>query len=212
VRISLPQVARRLPLDHPDLAVQEYAEIVRGLRDAPGGAADLEALATEAMETARREGAILLAVVMPPDAAPALLTGRPVDAPAVWDADSALDLRDSLENVGGPDVRETVLVETGLGPAVVVQRIPGKEQALARRPLTLQLQAYIPEPETGRMLLLTLACPAAHGWAIHQAMFGQIVSSAAPDDAGAAPPVATPRRAPVPVAAEESFEEHTYRL
>jgi hypothetical protein len=105
-------------------------------------------------------------------------------------------LRDSMEDVGGPDVRETVTVDTGLGPAVVVQRIPGVEQARARLPLTLQLQAFLPEPGTGRMLLLTLACPASTGWAAHQALFGELVASASRG----------------PLAVEESFDQRTYRL
>lgn len=102
-----------------------------------------------------------------------------------------------MENVGGPDVRETVIMDTNLGPAVIVQRIPGVEQARERRPLALQLQAFVPEPGTDRMLLLTLASPSADGWASHQLLFGELVASAA-----------GPRMAEI----DESFEHDTYRL
>lgn len=197
----MPDTVRRLPLEHPALAIQEYAAIVGELRGVTGGAADLEAIATEAVDLAVREGAVLMAVVVPPDAAPAVLTGVALDVPAGWDPDTAETLRDAVEDVGGPDVRETVVVETGLGPAVLAQRVPGVEQARARRPLALQLQAFLPEPDSGRMLLLTLACPVADGWAVHQELFWRIVSSA-----GGPPPPTVTR------ADDESFENHTYQL
>jgi hypothetical protein len=200
--LSMPDTVWRLPLDHPDLAIQEYAAMVGTLRGVTGGAADLEAIATEAIETALREDVVLMAVIAPPDAAPAVLTGIAIDVPLGWDGDTAETLRDSMEDVGGPDVRETLVLDTGLGPAVVAQRIPGVEQARDRRPLALQLQAFI--PEDGRLLLLTLACPSDHGWAAHQLLFCQIVRSARGE------------RAPVPVSEhrepDESYENHTYQL
>lgn len=197
MRLAMPDRVRRLPLDHPDLAVREYTEIVAALRDTP--AFDLEALATEAVESALRAGAVLFAVVTDPDAAPAVLTGVALDGasgPA-----TAAALRDSMEDVGGPDVRETVVLDTACGPAVVAQRVPGVEQLRERRPLALQLQAFVPDPDTGRTLLLTLACPSDRGWLSHQLLFGQIVTSAAPD---------TP--SPTPTRPDETFENHTYRL
>lgn len=197
MRLAMPDWVRRLPLDRPDLAVQEYAEIVASLRDAP--TIDLEGLATEAVESALDAGAVLLAVVTAPDAAPAVLTGIPLDA--TCGPETAAVLRDSMEDVGGPDVRETVVLDTGCGPVVIAQRVPGVEQARSRRPLALQLQAFVPDPDTGRTLLLTLACPSSRGWLSHQLLFGQMVCSATPDE-----PVH------VPAAPEESFETHTYRL
>ncbi|PWW55449.1 hypothetical protein [Actinokineospora spheciospongiae] len=200
-----PDVVRRIPLDSRDTAVREFAQAIAGIR--PAAAADLEALAGEAVDAALREGAVLLAVVEPQDAAPALLTGVPLDAPPSWDQDSAEALRDSVEDLAGPDVRETVVVETGLGPAVIAQRVPGPEQVRDRRPLTLQLQAFIPEPGTGRMLLLTLACPSLTGWAAHQQLFGQIVAAAGPGPAewdtgfgpvGFTPALAATGRPPAP--------------
>jgi hypothetical protein len=117
-----------------------------------------------------------------------------------------------MEDVGGPDVRETVPIETGLGTAVVAQRVPGVEQGRERRALTVQLQAFIPEPGSGRMLLLTLACPSTHGWPAHQELFARLVGSAQADGAPepAPEPVAARRRAAP--AEEESFEERTYQL
>lgn len=200
IRLSMPDTVRRLPLDHPDLAIAEYAAVVGELRGVTGGAADLEAIATEAVETALREGAVLMAVVTPPDAAPAVLTGVVLDVPPGWDPDTAETLRDSMEDVGGPDVRETLLLDTGLGPAVIAQRIPGAEQVRDRRPIALQLQAFLPAED--RLLLLTLACPSSRGWVAHQLLFGQIVRSASGDD--------EPAR--VPVKDDDSFENHTYQL
>jgi hypothetical protein len=195
--VAMPPAVRRVPIETPQLAIQEYAAILAELRDAPAGAAaDLEAVATEAVEATRAQGAFLMAVVTPPDAAPALLTGFVLEVPENWSGDVAELLRDSLENVGGPDVRETITVDTALGPAVILQRVPGVEQARERRPLTLQLQAFVPEPGTGRMLLLTLACAAADGWAAHQRLFAELVASASRPE----------------VIAEESFEHQTYRL
>ncbi|MFC4856627.1 hypothetical protein [Actinophytocola glycyrrhizae] len=197
--LDLPDTVWRLPLDHPRLAIQEYAGIVGELRGLPTGRADLEALATETVETAVREGAVLMAVVAPPGAAPAVLTGVVLDLPPGWDPDTAAALRDAVEDVGGPDVRETLVLGTALGPAVIAQRVPGVEQARAGRPLTLQLQAFIAEGE--HLLLLTLACPATHGWATHQLLFGQVVASARAEKGAVA--------AEVP---EDSYENHTYRL
>jgi hypothetical protein len=201
MHVAIPDTVRVLPLDHPDLAVAEFAAILGELRDAPpGAAADLELIATEAIDAARAEGTFLMAVVTPPEAAAAVLTGIVLEVPPSWSGDLADMLRDSLEDVGGPDVRETITVDTGLGPAVIVQRIPGVEQARARRPLTLQLQAFVPEPDSGRMLLLTLASPSVQGWAAHQSLFGALVASAS---------AAPGRRV---TAEEESFEHQTYRL
>lgn len=198
MRVALPPAVRRLPLDAPQRAVAEYARILAELRDTPAAAADLELAASEAVDAVREQGAFLMAVVTPPHAAPALLTGFVLDVPPSWSGDIAELLRESLENVGGPDVRETITVDTGLGPAVIVQRLPGVEQARERRPLTLQLQAFVPEPDSGRMLLLTLASPAADGWASHQQLFGELVTSACHTPAGRIE--------------DETFEHQTYRL
>ncbi|MCP2273983.1 hypothetical protein LV75_006515 [Actinokineospora diospyrosa] len=199
----MPAEARRVELGDPARAVREYAEIIGELRDAPeGAAADLEALAAESVEGVLRQGAFLMAVVAPAAADPALLTGVALVVPDGWDIDTADALRDSLEDVGGPDLRQTVLVESGVGPAVVAQRVPGVEQARAGEPLALQLQAFIPEPGSGRMLLLTLSAPSQRGWAEHQALFTGMVASASPTETGS-----TARPEP-----DESFEQHTYRL
>jgi hypothetical protein len=201
MRLAMPDEARQLPIAQPEQAIDELAAILGKMRE--GAAADLEAIATQTVETAAREGAILMAVVTPPRAAPALLTGVVLTVPPSWDTDTAAALRDSMEDLGGPDVRETATVDTDLGPAVIVQRIPGREQARERRALTVQLQAFVPEPGTGRMLLLTLACPSTDGWDAHQRLFAELVASAGPSEPGA------PAEAPVE---QESFEEHTYRL
>jgi hypothetical protein len=222
MRLAIPDTVRRIPIDNPPAAIREFAAILGELRDLPAAAADMEPIAAEAVETAVREGAFLMAVVTPPGAAPAVLTGVVLEVPPSWDTDTAESLRDAMEDVGGPDVRETVTLATGLGTAVVAQRVPGPEQARERRALTVQLQAFIPEPGTGRMLLLTLACPSTDGWAAHQELFARLVTSAQPDDAPVEPvePVREPepvaagpaRRRRAPVDEEDSFEEHTYRV
>lgn len=201
MRLAFPDEVRRVPIDHPEQAVRELTAILGELRE--GTAADLEPIAFEAVETAQREGAFLMAVVTPAGAAPAMLTGVVLAVPPTWDVDTAESLRDAMEDVGGPDVRETAALETGIGPAVLVQRVPGVEQARERRALTVQLQAFVPEPGSGRMLLLTLACPSTHGWAAHQELFASLVASARPDDEPPQSPTAP---------AEESFEGHTYRV
>ncbi|TDP97573.1 hypothetical protein [Labedaea rhizosphaerae] len=231
MRIALPAEAVQVPLQRHDEAVRTFAAIMAKLRDAPDGSSgDLEAAAAEAVETAVRGGAFLMAVLAPPGCGAALLTGVMLDVPDGWDADStdsAEQLRESLENVGGPDVRETATMRTGLGLAVIANRVPGVEQARARKPMTLQLQALIPEPGQPRMLLLTLAAPQTLGWDRHQALFAAIVASAQPDRAAdpatdparepaAETPVEQPkpapaRRRPAPVE-DETFENITYQL
>lgn len=188
--VDLPDTVWRLPLDDPELAVKEYAAIADQLRGGTGSCVDLESAATAAVDTVLDAGALLFAVVAPRGADPAILTAVPL-ASTGSDPEA---LRDSVENVGGPDVRETLVVDTALGPAVIAQRIPGAEQARARRPMALQLQAFIPAEVT---LLLTLASTSPRGWDAHQRLFAQVVRSA--------------RSEPAP-ADEESYENHTYRL
>lgn len=211
LRLALPDDVRRLPLDVPETAVAELAAI---LAEAPGRAerlaADLTPMAAEAVEHALSAGATFMAVVLTPgNTAPAVLTGVPVAAPSPHRQDPADALRDALENVGGPDVRETITLDTAVGPVAVAQRVPGPEQRRAGRPLTLQLQAFIPEPGTGAMLLLTLACTATRGWTEHQVLFAQIAGSAHTESL---PPRT---RTPVPATGsrrddEDSFEDRTY--
>jgi hypothetical protein len=203
VRLAFPDEIHRIPVEQPEQAVRELTALLGQLRE--GTPADLEPVASEAVETALREGAFLMAVVAPPAAAPAMLTGVVLAVPPTWDGDTAESLRDAVEDRGGPDVRETATVETGLGPAVLVQRVPGVEQARERRALTVQLQAFVPEPGSGRMLLLTLASPSTHGWAVHQELFASLVASARPDDEAEETRTGTPVE-------DESFEAHTYRL
>lgn len=209
MRLTFPDEVRRIPVEDPEQAVRELTTILGELRE--GARGDLEPIAAEAVETATREGAFLMAVVTPAGAAPAMLTGVVLAVPPTWDGDTAESLRDAMEDVGGPDVRETAALDTGLGPAVLVQRVPGVEQARERRALTVQLQAFVPEPGSGRMLLLTLACPSTLGWEAHQTLFATLVASAGPDDGERAGPAPRRPRRPAP-AEEESFEEHTYRL
>lgn len=157
--VGLPGTVRPVPLDRPAAAIQAYARILRDVRD--GAASDLEAVATEAVATARREHAVLLAVVTPPGAAPGVLTGTVLTVPPAWAADPAETLRDALEDRGA---RDTVVLPTGRGPAVLAQR--------GRR-----LQAFLPTPRPGSLLLLSLAAASTRGWAAHQAVLAAIAGS-----------------------------------
>jgi hypothetical protein len=210
VRLAFPPAVHRIPVERPEQAVRELTALLGELRE--GTAADLQPVATEAVETALREDAFLMAVVAPPGAAPAMLTGVVLAVPPTWDGDTAESLRDAVEDRGGPDVRETVSLETGLGPAVLVQRVPGLEQARERRALTVQLQAFVPEPGTGRMLLLTLASPSAHGWAAHQELFASLVASARPDEMVETNGPVEAQSFEAESVEDQSFEDHTYRL
>lgn len=208
MRIAFPDSVHQVPLGNSDAGIRRLTELIARIRNTPAGAtADLLPLASETVETAEREGAILLAMVIPDDAAPAMLTGVLVESPDSWDIDAAEATRNSVENVGGRGVRETGTLETSLGPAVMVQRVPGVEQARAREPLALQLQALIPDSDAGRMLLLTLSGPSRSGWEVHQRLFAEMVASACPSE-----PVVQQPAVHDAVHDEESFEEHTYRL
>lgn len=178
MRIAFPACVHRVSLADPGRAIRELTGILGEFRaDGPGV---LEPLACEAVETAVEGGAFMLGLVTPDGADPAMLTGVAIEVPDGWNTDTAEGLRDSMEDVGGPDVRETLALDTAAGPAVLAQRIPGAEQARARERLTLQLQAFIADPDSDRMLLLTLAGPSPHGWATHQQLFAEMVASAKP--------------------------------
>ncbi|UJW31950.1 hypothetical protein L3Q67_43500 [Saccharothrix sp. AJ9571] len=176
MRLAFPAGARRIALTDADRAIRELTEVLGGLRHDPAGV--LEPMATEVVETAIEGGAFELALVAPEDADPAVLTLVAMEVPDGWDATGAEALRDAMEDVGGPDVRETRALDTELGPAVLTQRVPGVEQGRTGERLTLQLQGFLVEPGTGRMLLLTLAGPSARGWDVHQRWFTELVASA----------------------------------
>ncbi|MET0235462.1 MAG: hypothetical protein ABW224_12530 [Kibdelosporangium sp.] len=176
MRIAFPGCVHRVSLADPGRAMTDLAGLLGEIR--PDGQAVLEPLACETVETAVDGGAFMLALVTPADADPALLTAVAVDVPNGWDATGAEGLRDAMEDVGGPDVRETVALDTQAGPAVLAERVPGPEQVRARERLTLQLQGFVVDPDTGRMLLLTLAGPSARGWAKHRELFASMVASA----------------------------------
>lgn len=182
MRIAFPDEVRQVNLADPERAIAELTGVMTKLRNTPGQVG-IESMAREVVESAIDEGAFLLAMVTPQGADPALLTGVAMEVPSGWDLDSAAGLRDAMEDVGGPDVRDSVALDAPIGPAVVAQRIPGVEQERAGEPMTLQLQGFIVDPSASRMLLLTLAAPSAGGWDQHQRLFTALVASASPDGA-----------------------------
>lgn len=187
MRLAFPDCLNRIDITDPELATQELAGVMAELRQTPGQVG-IESMAREVVESAVDGGAFLLAMVTPPDADPALLTGVALEVPDGWDADSAEGLRDAMENVGGPDVRDSVALDAPIGPAVVAQRVPGVEQERAGEPMVVQLQGFILDPDASRMLLLTLASPSLGGWQEHQRLFTALVASASPDGADADEP------------------------
>lgn len=180
MRLAFPDCLHRIDITDAERATEELAAEMARLRQTPGQVG-IESMAREVVESAVDGGAFLLAMVTPPDADPALLTGVALEVPDGWDTDSAAGLRDAMENVGGPDVRDTVAVTAPIGPAVIAQRVPGVEQERAGEPMVLQLQGFIVDPAASRMLLLTLASPSAGGWDEHQRLFAALVASASPD-------------------------------
>lgn len=182
MRLAFPDCLTRVDLSDQERAVTELAHLMAELRQTPGQVG-IEAAAREVVESAVDGGAFLLAMVIPEDADPALLTGVALEVPDGWDTDTAEGLRDAMENVGGPDVRDTVTLDAPLGPAVVAQRIPGVEQERAGEPMVLQLQGFVVDPSADRMLLLTLASPSVTGWSEHQRLFTTLLASASPDGA-----------------------------
>jgi hypothetical protein len=184
MRLAFPDCLNRIDITDRERATAELAGAMAELRQTPGQVG-IESMAREVVESAVDGGAFLLAMVTPPGADPALLTGVALEVPDGWDADSAEGLRDAMENVGGPDVRDSVALDAPIGPAVIAQRVPGVEQERAGEPMVLQLQGFIVDPDASRMLLLTLASPSLGGWQEHQRLFTALVASASPD--GAAP-------------------------
>lgn len=213
LRLAIPDSVRRLPLHAVESATAELAAI---LAEAPRRAerlsGDLTSMAAEAVEHAVSMGAVLLAAVPTSGAiAPALLTGVPVAAPRAERDEVSDVLRAAVADHGGPDVRETFILGTAVGPVVVAHRVPGPEQQRAGRPLTLQLQAFIPEPGTAGMLVLTLASTTGEGWTEHQKLFGRIVASLHADDTPQPAEPVRPARVPRHAEADdESFENRTY--
>lgn len=187
MRIAFPDSLNRIDISDPERATAELAGVMARLRQTPGQVG-IESMAREVVESAVDGGAFLLGMLTPDGADPALLTGVAVEVPDGWDTGSAERLRDAMENVGGPDVRDSVTLEAPIGPAVVAQRVPGAEQERAGDPMVLQLQGFIVDPQAHRMLLLTLAAPSVGGWEAHQRLFTSMVASASPDGADADDP------------------------
>lgn len=215
VYVAMPEWVRPIPLGSPELAKGELVELIGRARGMSAGAAiDLEPLAEEAVDGAYRNGAFLLAMVTPPGAHPAVLTGVAIDFPIEW-THSELEaelLREVVEDSGGPDVRETMVLDTPVGKAVVVQRVPGREQLRAREQHTVQLQGMVVDPETGDMLLLTLACPSVHGWDKHQQLFLTLMASVSTDPNPVEQLKASRQPHPAPADDDGIFQPETFRV
>jgi len=179
VVITFPADAEPIALADRDGATARIASIIVRFK-ADAYRADAEAQAREIVDGAVCADAFLLAITAPAGADPAVLTGMPILAPPQWDQRVADRLRWSLADTGGPDVRDTVTLPTGIGPAVVVERTP---PMLPResRPRYRQLQAFLCD-DTTSMLLLTLSTISGRGWDAQCAQFVRMVASARQGD------------------------------
>jgi hypothetical protein len=161
--ITFPADALPIALADPDRAAARIASVIVGLKP-DAYRADAETQARQIVDEATRTDAFLLAIVAPPGADPAVLTGMPVAAPPAWTQQVADRLRWSLADVAG----DAATVHTAVGPAVLVER-------------PRQLQAFLPDDDTA-MLLLTLSTVSARGWAAQRELFVGMVASATRDE------------------------------
>jgi hypothetical protein len=182
VYLTFPDCVHRVPLAAPDRAADELVRLMARQRNLPGGAEiELRQLAIQTVDSALELGAVLLAMVTPDGADAALLTGVAVDLPLSWNLDRLDLLGYAIANLaGGPPVRDTLELDTALGPALLAQRSPSAGQVRTGEYRTVVLQGFVVDPVSERMLLLTLAGPSMHGWEIHQRLFAGIITSAAP--------------------------------
>jgi hypothetical protein len=152
--LTLPANAVLVDLSRPDHAVSELATSLDRIRNRPGLAAECEVLAREMVDEVIRGGGYLLAVL----ADGAVLTGASAPGTPDWDAAHANALRWWLDDMG----HETVTMDTRLGPVVVAAR---------RTAETSQLQAFLVEPGTTDLLVVTLTARSPHDWHTHRAAF-----------------------------------------
>jgi hypothetical protein len=180
--ITFPSDVTPIALSHPDAAAAQLSRVFAGYAGGRSYLPDLEAQARQVVDDAIKAAAFLLAMTAPMGADPAVLTGITVDGPPTWDVQAADELRWSLADRGGPDVRDAVTVQTDLGPVVVIERMPGVEQVrTARRTGArpyLQLQAFLPEADSPHLLLLTLSTISAKGWDMQRLRFVEMIMAA----------------------------------
>jgi hypothetical protein len=134
--------------------------------------------ARDAAELAHDNGAGLVAVAEHPDADPGVLVGMVVTADTPFGPDAADELRQHLEDAGGPDIREVTEARTERGyPVVIAERILVDNPLRSGPPTGCQLQAIVLDP-TGRTLaVFTLHSITGRGWLELATVFGQLVST-----------------------------------
>ena len=134
--------------------------------------------ARDAAELAHQNGAGLVAVVEHPEADPGVLVGMVVTADGPLGPDAADELRDHLEDAGGPDIREVTQARTDRGyPVVIAERLLVTDPLRTGPPTGCQLQAVVLEPNGRNMAVFTLHSVTGRGWLELAAVLGELVST-----------------------------------
>lgn len=134
--------------------------------------------ARDAAELAHGNGASLVAVVEHPGADPAVLVGMIVTVDAPLGASAAGELRQYLEDAGGPELREITEASTERGYAVVIaERILVDNPLRTGPPSGCQLQTVVLDPNGRRMAVFTLHSMTGRGWLDLATLLGRLVST-----------------------------------
>jgi hypothetical protein len=164
MRLTLPTGATVIDPTRPDQAVPRLAAALDRARNQPSLAAEAELLASQMIEETSRAGGYLLAVL--PDGA--ILTGANAPGTTDWTREHANALRWHLDDTG----HETVTVDLPLGPVVVAERVAGD---------TPQLQAFLAEPGSADLVVITLTAWSRTAWPSHRTTFLRVIYTATPD-------------------------------
>jgi hypothetical protein len=157
-------------------------ELTRLIVDARGGESaydpGIALAARDAAELAHANGAGLVAVVEHPDADPGVLVGMIVPTEAPPGPDAAADLRQYLEDAGGPDIREVTEARTERGyPVVIAERLVFSDPLRTGPASGCQLQAVVIDPGGRRLAVFTLHSLTGRGWLELATTLGQLVST-----------------------------------
>jgi hypothetical protein len=179
--VKLAAVAGITPVSTHSVESTER-ELTKLIVEARGGDAahdpGIAIAARDAAELAHGNGASLVAVVEHANADPAVLVGMIVTMDAPLGAGAADELRQYLEDAGGPDLREVTEARTDRGyPVVIAERILVDNPLRAGPPSGCQLQAVVLDPGGRRMVVFTLHSVTGRGWLDVAGLLGQLVST-----------------------------------